>query len=103
MPGGTYPDGMAFVRRTHKLYVSDEHGGSDTVIIDTLEATIGLSAVTGDYRLMQRAVSESLRAAHRYGNRRVLDQVRSAAAKAQLALTVRSENQRSVSPPDSTS
>jgi hypothetical protein len=32
-----------------------------------------------------------------------LDQVRSAAAKAQLALTVRSENQRSVSPPDSTS
>src|SRR5271163_2787373 len=31
MPGGT-PDGMAYAPEAHKLYVSDEHGGTDTVI-----------------------------------------------------------------------
>jgi DNA-binding beta-propeller fold protein YncE len=31
-PAGDYPDGMAYAPQAHKLYVSDEHGGSDTVI-----------------------------------------------------------------------
>jgi DNA-binding beta-propeller fold protein YncE len=25
MPGGTYPDGIAYAPQGHKLYVSDEH------------------------------------------------------------------------------
>src|SRR5215469_1478639 len=32
VPGGVYPDGMAYAPGVHKLYVSDEHGGTDTVI-----------------------------------------------------------------------
>jgi YVTN family beta-propeller protein len=32
MPGGVYPDGMAYAPEVHKLYVSDEHGNMDTVI-----------------------------------------------------------------------
>lgn len=32
MPGGVYPDGMAYAPEVHKLYVSDEHGNADTVI-----------------------------------------------------------------------
>jgi DNA-binding beta-propeller fold protein YncE len=32
MPGGNYPDGMAYVPPAHKLYVSDEAGGTETVI-----------------------------------------------------------------------
>jgi DNA-binding beta-propeller fold protein YncE len=31
-PAGDYPDGMAYAPPVHKLYVSDEHGGTDTVI-----------------------------------------------------------------------
>jgi hypothetical protein len=32
MPGGVYPDGMAYARDFHKLYVSDETGETETVI-----------------------------------------------------------------------
>ncbi|TDN61982.1 YncE family protein [Paraburkholderia sp. BL10I2N1] len=32
MAGGVYPDGMAYVPVTRKLYVSDETGGTETVI-----------------------------------------------------------------------
>ncbi|CAM2172606.1 exported hypothetical protein [Paraburkholderia sacchari] len=32
MPGGIYPDGMAYAPYTRKLYVSDETGGTETVI-----------------------------------------------------------------------
>ena len=32
MPGGTYPDGLAYSPEAHKVYVSDEHGGTDTVL-----------------------------------------------------------------------
>jgi YVTN family beta-propeller protein len=39
--GGTYPDGMAIDPVEHKLYVSDEHGDTDTVI-DTTSNKRGL-------------------------------------------------------------
>jgi DNA-binding beta-propeller fold protein YncE len=32
MAGGVYPDGMAYAPAVHKLYVSDEHGATETVI-----------------------------------------------------------------------
>jgi len=32
MPGGTYPDGMAYAPQVGKLYVSDETGRTETVI-----------------------------------------------------------------------
>jgi DNA-binding beta-propeller fold protein YncE len=32
MPGGVYPDGLAYSPEAHKVYVSDEHGGTDTVL-----------------------------------------------------------------------
>lgn len=32
MPGGVYPDGMAYAPGTRKLYISDETGGTETVI-----------------------------------------------------------------------
>ena len=32
IPGGLYPDGMAYAPRQQKLYVSDEHGKTETVI-----------------------------------------------------------------------
>ncbi len=32
MPGGVYPDGMAYAPDARKLYVSDETGGTETVI-----------------------------------------------------------------------
>ncbi len=31
-PAGIYPDGMAFAPDVHKLFISDEHGGTETVI-----------------------------------------------------------------------
>ncbi len=51
MPGGVYPDGMAFAPLVHKLYVSDEHGGTDTVIdvkTHTRVATIALGGEVGN-------------------------------------------------------
>jgi DNA-binding beta-propeller fold protein YncE len=32
LPGGRFPDGMAYVPELHQLYVSDEMGGGETVI-----------------------------------------------------------------------
>jgi DNA-binding beta-propeller fold protein YncE len=32
MPGGVYPDGIAYAAESGKLYVSDETGGTETVI-----------------------------------------------------------------------
>jgi DNA-binding beta-propeller fold protein YncE len=34
MPGGVYPDGMAYASDPQKTYVSDETGGTETVIDD---------------------------------------------------------------------
>jgi DNA-binding beta-propeller fold protein YncE len=51
MPGGTYPDGMAYSPETHKVYVSDEHGGTDTVIdalSNTRVATVQIGGVIGN-------------------------------------------------------
>lgn len=51
MPGGGYPDGMAYAPPVHKLYVSDEHGGTDTVIdvkTNTRVATIALGGEVGN-------------------------------------------------------
>ena len=51
MPGGVYPDGMAYAPPVHKLYVSDEHGGTDTVIdvkTNTRVATIALGGEVGN-------------------------------------------------------
>jgi YVTN family beta-propeller protein len=50
-PGGVYPDGMAYAPAVHKLYVSDEHGGTDSVIdvrTNTLVATIPLGGDVGN-------------------------------------------------------
>jgi YVTN family beta-propeller protein len=49
--GGIYPDGMAYAPEVHKLYVSDEHGGTDTVIdvrTNTRVATIPLGGEVGN-------------------------------------------------------
>src|ERR1700675_4254212 len=51
MPGGTYPDGLAYSPETHKVYVSDEHGGTDTVIdtyTNTRVATVQIGGVIGN-------------------------------------------------------
>ena len=51
IPGGIYPDGMAYAPEVHKLYVSDEHGDSDTVIdvkSNTRIATIPLGGEVGN-------------------------------------------------------
>jgi DNA-binding beta-propeller fold protein YncE len=51
MPGGVYPDGMAYAPDVHKLYVSDEHGGTDTVIdirANRPVATIRIGGVIGN-------------------------------------------------------
>ncbi|MET3653154.1 YncE family protein [Dyella japonica] len=48
---GDYPDGMAYAPDVHKLYVSDEHGGTDTVIdvrTNTRVATIPLGGEVGN-------------------------------------------------------
>jgi YVTN family beta-propeller protein len=50
-PGGVYPDGMAYAPAVHKLYVSDEHGGTDSVIdvrTNTRVATIPLGGDVGN-------------------------------------------------------
>jgi YVTN family beta-propeller protein len=50
-PGGVYPDGMAYAPEAHKLYVSDEHGDTETVIdvrTNTRVATIPLGGDVGN-------------------------------------------------------
>ncbi len=49
MPGGTYPDGLAYGPEARKVYVSDEHGGTDTVLdvgTNTRVATVQVGGVT---------------------------------------------------------
>jgi DNA-binding beta-propeller fold protein YncE len=51
IPGGTYPDGMAFAPSVNKLYVSDETGSTETVIdvsSNTRVATIALGGEVGN-------------------------------------------------------
>lgn len=50
-PGGVYPDGMAYATEARKLYVSDEHGDTETVIdvgTNTRVATIPLGGDVGN-------------------------------------------------------
>ena len=49
--GGVYPDGMAYAPDVHKLYVSDEHGATETVIdvrTNTRIASIPLGGEVGN-------------------------------------------------------
>jgi DNA-binding beta-propeller fold protein YncE len=48
MPGGVYPDGMAYAPHVHKLYVSDEHGGTDTVIDVRSHSRVATVALGGE-------------------------------------------------------
>jgi YVTN family beta-propeller protein len=51
MPTGDYPDGVAYAPGGRKLYVSNEHGGSDTVIdvrASRRVATIALGGEVGN-------------------------------------------------------
>lgn len=51
IPGGVYPDGIAFDPVNHRLFVSDERGGTDTVIDTRLNrriATIPLGGEVGN-------------------------------------------------------
>jgi DNA-binding beta-propeller fold protein YncE len=48
MPGGVYPDGMAYASDVGKLYVSDEHGGTDTVIDVRRNRALGAVPLGGD-------------------------------------------------------
>jgi len=51
IPGGTYPDGLAYSPETRKIYVSDEHGGTDTVIdvvANARVATVQIGGVIGN-------------------------------------------------------
>jgi YVTN family beta-propeller protein len=48
MPGGVYPDGMAYVPDVHRLYVSDEHGNSETVIDVTINAWVATIPLDGE-------------------------------------------------------
>jgi YVTN family beta-propeller protein len=51
VPAGHYPDGMAYAPKVHKLYVSDEHGNTETVIdveSNRRVATIALGGEVGN-------------------------------------------------------
>jgi YVTN family beta-propeller protein len=51
MPGGTYPDGLAYSPEAQKVYVSDEHGGTDTVVdvvTNTRVASVQVGGVIGN-------------------------------------------------------
>lgn len=50
-PAGVYPDGMAYAPRARKLFISDEHGGTETVIntrTDRRVATIAMGGHVGN-------------------------------------------------------
>ena len=47
-PGGVYPDGMAYAPEVHKLYVSDEHGDTDTVIDVRTNSRVATIPLGGD-------------------------------------------------------
>ena len=46
--GGVYPDGIAFDPGTHRIFVSDEHGQTDTVIDTRTNRRIATIALGGD-------------------------------------------------------
>lgn len=46
--GGVYPDGIAFDPNTRRIFVSDEHGKTDTVIDTRLNKRIGTISLGGD-------------------------------------------------------
>jgi len=48
MPGGVYPDGLAYASDVHKVYVSDEHGGTDTVIDVRTNTRVATVQIGGD-------------------------------------------------------
>jgi YVTN family beta-propeller protein len=51
IPGGDYPDGLAYASNVAKLYISDERGGTDTVIdpaSNAVVATIDLGGEAGN-------------------------------------------------------
>lgn len=46
-PAGVYPDGMAFAPDVNKLFISDEHGGTETVIDTATERRIATIPMGG--------------------------------------------------------
>lgn len=46
-PAGVYPDGMAYAPDVHKLFISDEHGGTETVIDARTNRRVGTIAMGG--------------------------------------------------------
>jgi YVTN family beta-propeller protein len=48
IPGGVYPDGMAYAPEVRKLYVSDEHGNTETVIDVQTNRRIATIALGGE-------------------------------------------------------
>lgn len=48
MPGGVYPDGLAFDPDNQRLFVSDEHGDTETVIDTKTNARIATISLGGD-------------------------------------------------------
>ncbi|MDB6061355.1 MAG: hypothetical protein JWM78_1458 [Verrucomicrobiaceae bacterium] len=48
IPGGRYPDGMAYMPAAHKLYVSDEFGGTETVIDIRSHQRVATIALNGE-------------------------------------------------------
>jgi DNA-binding beta-propeller fold protein YncE len=48
MPGGAYPDGMAYAPDVHKLYVSDETGKTETVIDVSTNRRVKTIALDGE-------------------------------------------------------
>ena len=48
IPGGIYPDGIAYAPEAHKIYVSDEHGGTDTVVDVRSNARIATIQIGGE-------------------------------------------------------
>jgi len=48
IPGGTYPDGLAYDPEVGKLYISDESGGTDTVIDTASNQVVATVPLGGD-------------------------------------------------------
>ena len=46
--GGDYPDGIAYDRDDHRIFVSDEHGGTDTVVDVRSNKTVDTIDVGGE-------------------------------------------------------
>lgn len=48
IPGGDYPDGLAFDPKLDEIFVSDEHGGTDTVIDTSTERRVHTIRLGGE-------------------------------------------------------